>query len=234
MDDSARPFPPAGAWAGLVDTLPLAPGVLVFALVYGLAARNAGLTVGETWLMSLAVFAGAAQFSALQVWNSGNAAVIVAVTAIVNLRYLLMGAAIAPHLRRQSWPQKALAAFMLSDESFALAMSRYSRGAGAFAYLIGVNLSLYALWTTASLAGALFQGNLPDLTSYRLDLIFPLAFLGMLMGLVRDRLTGIVALLGAVLALAGAAFLPGKWYLLVAGLGASAVGAALEGAWKTR
>jgi predicted branched-subunit amino acid permease len=220
--------------AGLVATLPLAPGVMAFALVYGLTARQVGLSPGQAWLMSLTVFAGAAQFSALQVWATASAGMLILITLIVNLRYLLMSASIAPYLQGLPWYLKAPAAFMLSDESYALGMARYATGHGSFAYLIGANLGLYAEWTVASLGGAWLGAALPDLSLYRLDLVFPLAFLGLLVPLISDRITLTAALVAGVLALSGAALLPGKWYILIAGLGASTAGVMLENLWKQR
>jgi 4-azaleucine resistance transporter AzlC len=218
--------------AGLRATLPLAPGVMAFGLIYGLAARQVGLSPGQALLMSLAVFAGSAQFSALQVWATTGVGMIILVTLIVNLRYLLLSASIAPHLRDRFWHLKAFAAFMLSDESYALAMARYAAGQGSFAYLVGANLGLYVEWTVASLSGALLGATLPDLSPYRLDLIFPLAFLGLLVPLIGNQVTLAVALVAGILAWGGAALLPGKWYILIAGLGASTTGVALESLWK--
>jgi predicted branched-subunit amino acid permease len=160
--------------------------------------------------------------------------VIILVTLIVNLRYLLLSASIAPYLRGLPWYLKAFAAFMLSDESYALAMARYAAGQGGVAYLIGANLGLYIEWAVASLGGALLGTALPDLSFYRLDLIFPLAFLGLLVPLIANRVSLIVALVAGVLALSGTALLPGKWYILIAGLGASTVGVVLEKLWKPR
>jgi 4-azaleucine resistance transporter AzlC len=220
--------------AGLVATLPLAPGVMAFGLVYGLTARQVGLSSAQAWLMSLTVFAGAAQFSALQVWAAASAGVVILVTLVVNLRYLLLSASIAPYLQGLPWYLKALAASMLSDESYALGMARYAAGQGSFACLIGANLGLYVEWAIASLGGALLGAALPDLSFYRLDLVFPLAFLGLLVPLIGDRVTLAVALVAGVLALSGAALLPGKWYILIAGLGASTAGVVLENLWKQR
>jgi 4-azaleucine resistance transporter AzlC len=203
--------------------------VIASALVYGLTARQVGLSLGQAWLMSLTVFAGAAQFSALQVWRTATAGMIILVSLVVNLRYLLMSASIAPHLRELPWRLKALAAFMLSDESYALAMARYSSGQGGFAYLAGANLGLYMQWAVGSLSGTLLGAALPDLSLYRLDLIFPLAFLGLLVPLIADRVTLVVALVAGALAVGGGALLPGRWHLLIAALAASTVGIVLEG-----
>lgn len=221
-----------GFKSGLSATFPLAPGVMAFGFVYGSAARKVGLTIGQAWLMSLSVFAGAAQFSALQVWAAGSAGVIILVASIVNLRYFIMSASIAPYLLDKRWYHKMAAAFMLSDESYALAMSQFVNGEGSFSYLMGANLGLYIQWAVACLAGSVLEIVFFDLKFYRLDLVFPLAFLGMLVPLIRDRITLIVVLMAGLLALGGAVWLPGKWYILLAGLGASSAGVLLEKLWK--
>jgi len=143
-----------------------------------------------------------------------------------------MSASIAPYLQDRPLHLKVLAAFMLSDESYALAIARYTSGQGSFGYLIGANLGLYVEWAVASLGGALLGSSLPDLSVYRLDLIFPLAFLGLLVPLITNRVTLVVALVASLLALGTSVLLSGTWYIIVAGLGASATGLALEDLWK--
>ncbi len=217
---------------GFVAALPLAPGVMAFGLVYGLASRQAGLMAWQSWLMSLTVFAGAAQFAALQVWATATAGQIVLLALVVNLRYLLLGASVAPHVRELSWGRKAFAAFMLSDESYALAMARYASGRGSVAYLLGANFGLYVQWALASLGGAALATAMPELTPYRLDLVFPLAFLGLLGPMLNDRIDLAVAAVAGAAAWAAASLLAGSWHILIAGLGGGALGAVLERRWK--
>ena len=81
---------------GLASTLPFVPGFLALGLAYGLTTRQTGLSAAHTLLMLLTVFAGAAQFGALQVWKSQGASTIIAVALVVNLRYLLMSASLGP------------------------------------------------------------------------------------------------------------------------------------------
>lgn len=205
---------------------------MAVAAAYGVSARQVGLSWGQAELMSLGVFAGAAQLSALQVWPHAGAGVVLLITLIVNLRYLLLGASIAPYLREEPMHRRALAAFTLSDESYGLAMARFANGHGSFSYLLGANLGLYVQWNGASLVGALAGTALPELGNYRPDLLFPLAFLGLLVPLVTDRVRLAVALVSGGLALGAAMVLPGKWYILVAGAGASTAGVMLERLWK--
>lgn len=213
---------------GLLATLPLWPGVGVFGLLYGVTARLAGLTPGQVWTMSALVHAGSAQFTAVSMWHTASAVSIIVTTLVLNLRHLLMGASLAPYLRGLSPRWKALLALWLSDESYALAMAEYERGRGSHLYLLGTNTGIYLIWTTSGLAGALLGAAIPDPSRYGLELIFPLAFLGLLMSFLRDKNAVIVALVAGVLALAAAALLPGKWYVLVAGSAGSLLGLLME------
>jgi 4-azaleucine resistance transporter AzlC len=214
---------------GVAGTAPLAPGVIAFGLLYGMMARQVGFAPLEAWAMSLIVHAGSAQFAALGMWDTAGAATIVLTTLIINLRHLLMGASVAPHLRGLSWPWKALLALWMSDESYALTIAEYERGRGSHRYFLGANVGIYLAWTTSGLFGALLGTAIPDPGRYGLDLIFPLAFLGLLASFVKDRISVVVALVAGGLALLGACLLPGKWYVVAAGLLGSTLGLLSEG-----
>jgi 4-azaleucine resistance transporter AzlC len=213
---------------GLTATLPLAPGVIAFGLLYGVMARQAGLAPWEAFAMSLVVHAGSAQFVAVGMWGVAGALSIIVTTLIINLRHLLMGASLAPYLRPVSRRWKAFLALWLTDESFALAAAAYQQGTGSHLYLLGANLGIYLIWPISGLFGALLGSAIPDPGRYGLDLIFPLAFLGLLSAFVRDRLGLLVALLAGGLALLFSATLKGNWHVLLAGLLGSALGLGLE------
>jgi 4-azaleucine resistance transporter AzlC len=218
---------------GLLATLPLAPGVVAFGLLYGVMARRVGLSPWDAWTMSLIVHAGSAQFVALGMWETAGAAPIMLTTLIINLRHLLMGASIAPHLRGLSPLWKAFLALWMADESYALAIVQYEQGGGSHRYFLGCNVGVYLTWTTSGLIGALLGSTIPDPARFGLDLVFPLAFLGLLMVFLKDRIGVAVALGAGGLALLGAHLLPGKWYVIVAGLLGSGLGLLLEEASET-
>jgi 4-azaleucine resistance transporter AzlC len=213
---------------GLLATLPLAPGVIAFGLLYGVMARQAGLAPWQAFAMSLIVHAGSAQFVAVGMWGVAGALSIIATTLVINLRHLLMGASLAPHLRSASRGWKAFLALWLTDESFAVAAAAYQQGTGSPTYLLGANLGIYLVWPASGLVGALLGSAIPDPSRYGLDMIFPLAFLGLLSAFVRDRLGLLVALLAGGLALLFSATLHGNWHVLLAGLLGSALGLGLE------
>jgi 4-azaleucine resistance transporter AzlC len=213
---------------GLLATIPLSVGVIAFGLLYGVMARQVGFSPWEAWGMSIIVHAGSAQFTALGMWGSSGALSIILTTLIVNLRHLLLGASIAPHLRDVSPRWRALLALWMCDESYALAIAAYERGEGSHQFLFGANVGFYLVWPASGLLGALLGAAIPDPSRYGLDLLFPLTFLGLLVTFLKDRIAVAVALGGAAFALLGAQLLPGNWYVVVAGLLGSALGVLIE------
>lgn len=226
----------AGLKEGIIATLPLWPGVAAFGLLYGMMARQAGLTPVETVMMSLLVHAGSSQFAAVGMWAASQWAAIILTTLVINLRHLLMGASIAPYVRGLSTPWKALVAVWMSDESYALAIAEYQKGSGSRRFFFGANLGIYLIWPFSGLAGALIGRAIPDPARFGLDLIFPLAFLGLLSTFLKNWKDLLAAIAAGVIALLAAVWLPGKWYVIAAGLAGSLIGLGLEEGeqkWKT-
>jgi 4-azaleucine resistance transporter AzlC len=213
---------------GLLAALPLAPGIIAFGLLYGMMARQIGFSPWEALAMSVIVHAGSAQFVALGMWDAAGAGAIVLTTLVVNLRHLLLGASVAPYLRGLSPLWKAALALWMSDESYALAIAAYEQRKGSHIYFLGANVGVVALWWPSGWIGALLGTAIPDPARLGLDLVFPLAFLGLLMAFLKDRVHLAVAVLAGALALLGVRFLPGKWYVILAGLAGSAAGVVLE------
>ncbi|HRC77449.1 MAG TPA: AzlC family ABC transporter permease, partial [Kouleothrix sp.] len=153
--------------------------------------------------------------------------------AVIDISFLaLLAASLAPYVRGARPAAKAALAFQLTDESYAIGMRRFLEGGGSMAYQFGSNISLYVIWQSSTLAGILLGAQIPDPAAYGLDLVFPLTFIGLLVPLLRDRVSGAVAALAALLAVAGAMLLPGSWYLLLAGILASGLGALLSPRWR--
>jgi 4-azaleucine resistance transporter AzlC len=208
---------------------PLDVGVAAFGLVFGAAAVNAGLSAVEALLMSVLVFSGAAQFTGVTMLAAGaNSLTIVLTTLALGLRHVLMGASIASYLRglRVGW--RALLAYFLVDESYAVAISRYRGGRGDPWFFLGAGLALFVVWTLATVAGASLGRLIPDPSMLGLDLVFPFIFLGLLAGIARTRLEIAAAVAAGVIALAGSQWLPDKWYFIVAALVATLGAAAID------
>lgn len=174
-----------------------------FGLVYGLSARSAGFSPAEASAMSLFVFAGASQFVAVgYVLGGFSWATIVLLTAFLNARHFLYGAALAPYLAHVPRPMRAAMAWVLTDEAFALAIAHFRRiGRGDVrGYWIGAIVSTWIPWNLATIVGVTIGGSIPDPTRFGLDIIFPAAMGGLAVGLITGRRELVAALTGAVIA----------------------------------
>jgi predicted branched-subunit amino acid permease len=121
------PFTRTGAMAGTKKITPLAVSDFVYGVVFGVLAHQVGLSLLEATLMSGLVVAGAAQFVALGLWAAPLPVLAIALTTfLVNMRYLVMGAALRPWFARLSSLKAYGSVFFLSDESWALTMANFS------------------------------------------------------------------------------------------------------------
>jgi len=217
---------PGGFGPGFRAMAPLWLGVIPFALAYAVTARDAGLSVLETQALSVLVFAGSAQFSAAGLFGAGAGGFeIVPTTFLLNVRHVLYGLALGrriPLSRRQ----RPAAAYFLTDEAFGVVSASGDR---RFAFLLGAELSLFATWNLATFGGALLGDVIPSPAEIGVDLIFPLAFLALLVPLLRTRIEVAVALASGALAYGLSRALPGGLPILVTGVAGS-----LLGAWLTR
>ena len=174
-----------------------------FGLVYGLSARAAGFSPIEAGAMSVFVFAGASQFVAVGYVLGGFSWVgIVLLTAFINARHFLYGAALAPYLANVPRLQRALMAHVLTDEAFALAIAHFRRigRADVRGYWLGAIISTFIPWNLATLVGVTVGGAIPDPTQFGLDVIFPAAMGGLAVGLIAGRRELVAAIAGAVIA----------------------------------
>lgn len=185
----------------LVDTVGIAVSAGGFGLVYGLAARAAGLSTLEVGAMSVLVFAGGAQFAALASIGAGVPWLsIVLLTAFINARHLLYGAAIAPFVAGRPLAVRAVMAHVLNDETFAISIGHFRRigRADMVGYWMGALGGTGIPWIGASVVGASLAGNIPDPSRFGLDVIFPAAMAGLAVGLISERREVAAALTGAL------------------------------------
>jgi 4-azaleucine resistance transporter AzlC len=214
----------AGFWRGFRAMVPLWIGVVPFGLAFAVLARGVGLSALETQALSLFVFAGSAQVSAVGLLGRGAGGVeIVATTFLLNVRHVLYGLSLGRSLPLTGI-RRALAAFFLTDEAFGVVTASRVR---SYRFLLGTELSLFIVWNLATLAGALLGGTLPDPVELGVDTVFPLAFVALLVPLLHTRVDVTVALAAGLSAWIASETLPSWTPVLVAGVGGSLLGAAL-------
>jgi len=209
------------------DSLPIWIGVTPFGLVFGLLGQQTELGVPGTLAMSAFVFAGSAQFISLGLLQAGTAyPIIILTTLVVNLRHMLYGASLAPHLQRLSLAWRRFLAFGLTDESYALTVTRYTRPEGAehgHWYFLAANANMFVCWQLSTAAGILLSSWVPDPATLGLDFALSATFIGLMIPHVRDRSAVVAIVVAGVVALL-ARDLPGQLGLLLAALLAATAG----------
>src|SRR5512135_14678 len=144
---------------GVKAELPILLGVLPFGMIYGVLALQANLSPALALAMSSIVFAGSSQFIATQLMAQGaGGLVIVATTFIVNLRHALYSASVAPFIKRAPLRWKVLLAYLLTDEAYAVTITRFTRPASSTAlnkhwFYFGAGITLWASWQASTAIG---------------------------------------------------------------------------------
>ena len=188
-------------YAGVRGALPILIGVIPFAMISGVAAVSVGLTFFESMGMSVIVYAGASQLVVFQLMSIGSPWIIMVLTAwLVNFRFTMYSATLAPYLQRLSVGQKALLAYMLSDQAFGISMTHFviNEKASHRWFYFGVSLTIWVTWQISTAVGTILGALVP--TSWSLDFAFPLSFMALMFGSLRDRPTAIAALAGGTIA----------------------------------
>jgi 4-azaleucine resistance transporter AzlC len=162
----AREAPGGGGLVGgLRAAVPIVFGYLPAAVAFGVAGRAAGLNAIEAVLMSLIVFSGASQFALVGLVASGASwFVMAAISLVIGARHVLYGPSLASHLRSITTGRAAVAAFGLTDEVFAVAITKLSERRPAermsgtdFGYLLGLGTGAYASWALGTWTGAVAE-----------------------------------------------------------------------------
>ncbi|PSD48906.1 branched-chain amino acid ABC transporter permease [Stenotrophomonas maltophilia] len=213
---------------GLRAAVPVMIGFIPFALVLGAQAAQKGLSALEVPLMTGLNFAGGSEFAAVELWTSPpHIALIVAITALVNSRHLLMGASLAPLLQHLPRRRVLPALFFMCDESWAMGVADARRRALGFslAYYLGVSAGLYTVWVACTALGAIVGPMLGDIHAYGFDMAFPAVFLVLLRGMWQGMKAARPWLVSLIVAAATYLLIPGAWYV------ASGALAGLAAAW---
>lgn len=218
-------------WAGFRDSAPFILVAGPFGMLFGVLAAEAGLNVLEALAFSLAVFAGAAQFTALQLMQEQAPTIIVLISALaVNLRMAMYSASLTPYLGAAPLWQRAFAAYLVVDQSYTLSIVKFETEPKMtvpqrMAYFAGTNGIIAPLWMAATCIGAFVGAQVPD--SWGLDFVLPLAFLAMIGPMLRTP-AHLAACFTAIVTALLAAGLPYNFGLIVAGLTGMIVGAQTE------
>ena len=176
-------------WVGFKTVSPLLLGIFPFAMVAGTTAMAAGLSIWAAFGLSLFVFAGASQLAIVDLIDKQAPVLILILTALViNLRFMIYSAGLAPHFKGMKGRTKSLMAYLLTDQAYLLGVERFesetNRTRGLWFYF-GVASALWIVWQLGTAAGILLGANAPE--SLGLDFAVPLSFIALLMPSLKDK-----------------------------------------------
>lgn len=187
-DESLRPM--------MMACLTLSAAVGVFGVSFGVASVSAGSSVLQTCAISILVFTGASQFSAVSVIGSGGSfGSALGGALLLAARNGVYGLAMSRRIEG-SLGLRMLAAQMTIDETTAMSVAQPDPRAQRIAFWF-TGAALYFFWNVGTLIGAL-AGNALDPTTYGLDVAFPAGFVAMLWPLLTDARARLAALLGGL------------------------------------
>ncbi len=216
---------------GLRAGTPFVLVVTPFGMVFGVVATEAGLNVFETMAFSIVVIAGAAQLAAIQLMIENAPVMVVLATGLaVNLRMAMYSAALAPHVGAAPVWQRALIAYLMVDQAYATAHTRFEEApemplAAKVAYYFGAVTLVIPFWYLATLAGALVGNQIP--AGLPIEFAVPATFIAIIAPMLRTLAHVAAAIVSVVVTLL-LAFLPYNLGLLAAALLAMTTGAQIE------
>ena len=187
--------------AGARAALPILLGVVPFAMITGVAAVGVGLSPLDSLGISVIVFAGASQLAMLQLFKIGTPWIIMVLTTwIINLRFMMYSAVLAPGFQTLPASKKSVLAYMLSDQAFGISVSHFAANVGTNKrwFYFGTALTVWATWQASAIAGSLMGTLIP--ASWGFDFAFPLSFMALMFAALSDRPTVVAALTGGLTA----------------------------------
>lgn len=190
----------------ILACLTLSAAVGVFGFSFGVGSVAAGSSVAQTCALSLFVFTGASQFSAVSVIGAGGSfGSALGGALLLAARNGVYGLAMSRRLDG-SLGRRLLAAQLTIDETTAMSVAQSDRRHGQIAFWF-TGVTLYLFWNAGTLVGAL-TGSAIDPETFGLDAAFPAGFVAMVWPLLSDRRARLAAALGALICLASVSITP--------------------------
>jgi 4-azaleucine resistance transporter AzlC len=222
---------------GVKDCLPTLLGYLSIGFAAGVVEKTAGFTIPEIAMMSVILYAGSAQFIAAGMIAAGSTVMSIVVTILfVNLRHLLLSAALSPYFRKLTPFRNMLIGALLTDETFGVAINESARKKNiSERWMHGLNITAYLNWIIANIAGAFLGQWITNPEVFGLDFALPAMFIGLLVLTILSRrkfsLDIVVGCIAALVAVGVSLAVSPSMGVIAATIVASTLGMVIE-KWK--
>jgi 4-azaleucine resistance transporter AzlC len=207
---------------------PICLGYFPIGLALGVLAQKAGLPWWAVAMMSILVFAGSAQFICVAMIAAGaSTPAIILTTFVINLRHVLMSSALAVYLQGISRRFLALYAYGITDESFAVNLTRFKEANWDRYRALVVNHLANSVWVLATICGALAGQFVPQ-GAFGIDYALTGMFICLLVFQLQGRIYMVTGLLAALISIAWYLLVPGDSYIVGASMCAATIGYLLK------
>lgn len=209
---------------GAVVAWPICLGYFPIGLALGVLAQKAGLPWWAVAMMSVLVFAGSAQFICVAMISAGaSVPAIILTTFVVNLRHVLMSSALAVYLQGVNRRFLALYSYGITDESFAVNLTRFRNGNWDRWRALIVNHMANSVWIMSTICGALVGQFVPQ-GALGIDYALTGMFICLLVFQLQGSIYIITGLLAAALSVLWYKLIPGDSYIVGASMTAATIG----------
>lgn len=219
-----------GFFNGARSALPIVAGYIPLGFACGVICEGVGMSLFQTVLMSLLVFAGAGQYIAAGMIGAGaSPSSVIITTFIVNIRHMLYNSSLYPYIRQ--WPPitKAFFASEITDETFGLHSSVFASGSEpCLTEAFGINIFSHFGWIAGNFLGALSGSIIGDYKLFGFDFALPALFIALLIPKLTDKPQITAALISAAAVLVCAAAGAAYWGIIIAAAAGATAGLFLE------
>jgi len=208
-----------GALEGMRLTLPIVPTVCCFAGAIGAAAAEKGLSLFEATLMTAVVYVGVSQFVAIEQWTdvftASTVIVLVASVAVINLRLVLLSAALRPWIGHLGAAAVYPTVMMISEPNWLIGMRYKAEGGRDAAVVFGSGLLLWVICVSMTVVGHVSGTLVADPKRYGLDLVTVLMFALMCVNFWKGHADTLAWCVAGASAVVVWWLIPGYWFVLV-------------------
>lgn len=232
MSSTSSSFRLTGFRYGMRAAVAAIPGYIVFAMAFGAAAAQKGLTAAQSLGLSAFVYAGSSQLVSLEIWpkiwSPATILTVVTVTAVINARLILLGATLQPWLAPEAKSFSLLNLFLITEANWLIGTHYRNEGGRDIGVLFGAGLILWIVWGAATLAGYFAGAFVPDPRRFGLDLVMPIFFCSMLVPLWKGMRPALPWLVSGIVAVTIHFLVPGYLFILAGALSGILTGVLVE------
>ena len=202
--------------SGVKDVLPTVFGYIGVGMAFGIVAEANRLSILAVLFMSLLVYAASVQFLISAMLLAGSPISTIVLSAfLINSRIILMGASIANHFKKSSLLQNIFIGSLLTDETFALAITKVNKTDGRLttAWFNAANIVAYFIWVISTVVGCALGKMIKDPLEFGLDFALIAMFVGLLyLQIINDHSKTIQLQLIVVIFVAIAMYFLMRWF----------------------